>query len=130
MNDAKLYEGIVSQLNRQKEDLGMTYAVIATRSGVSEPTVKRILSGQHPSAHFAYVLAIAECLGVDLLAKPKSAHKIRLKQAKEKALKILKLVRGNAALEGNKLSKSATARMLQNTTLKLLSGPSKHLWSN
>ena len=63
MKNRIAYTEIINKLNRQKERLGMTNPVLAERSGVSQPTIQRILSGKSPSVHFDHILAIADILG-------------------------------------------------------------------
>ncbi len=120
---------IIEQLNVQKKDLGMTNAVLAGRSGVSEPTVVRILSGKHSSAHFDHVLAIADVLGVDLNLQRRDPEVMKRKQAMRKASDIMRLVRGNSALEATETSGEAYKRMLNKTVNELMAGSSRTLWA-
>jgi len=121
---------IIQQMNVQKKDLGITNAVIAHRSGVSEPTVARILSGKHQSAHFDHVLAIADVLGVDIgVKRTKDPEDMKVKQAKRKAADIMRLVRGNSALESTETSKEAQQRMLNKTVRELMAGSPRTLWA-
>jgi transcriptional regulator with XRE-family HTH domain len=120
---------IIEELNIQKKDLGMSNAVIAQRSGVSEPTVTRILSGKHPSAHFDHVMSIAAALGVDVSVLRKADPEVmRHNQAVLKARQIMRLVRGNSALEATKTSKEAFQRMLNKTINELMAGSKRALW--
>jgi len=129
MKRSTSYKDIINTLNLQKEYLGIGHAMLANKTGVSAPTIKRILSGKKASAHFDHVLSLAQALGVDLRAKIiDDAEKIRRQQATQQALIIMKLVRGNAALEGHKLGRMAYKRMLEKTIYELLSGPEKKLW--
>ena len=50
-------------LDRRRRELGLTFAALSSRSGVSEPTVKRILGGRLGEASFTHVVAIARALG-------------------------------------------------------------------
>jgi len=121
---------LIEQLIIQKKDLGMTNEVIAQRSGVSEPTVVRILSGKHPSAHFDHVLAISEVLGVRVgIERRKNPEHMKLAQAKKKAADIMKLVRGNSALEATETSHEAYRRMESKTVSELMAGPKRMLWA-
>lgn len=130
MKPNNLYSRIISSLNLQKEYTGMHFAVLSQKTGISEVTIKRILSGRHPSAHFDHVLSIAAALGVTIEAKiTEDAETLRRRQAEQKAKHLMKLVRGNNALEGQSLSRVAYKRMVDKTALQLLSGPKKRLWS-
>lgn len=121
---------IVEQLNIQKAHLGMSVAVIAQRSGVSAPTVTRILSGKHPSAHFDHVMAIADVLGVDINVRgTQDPEVMKRRQAMQKAQYIMKLVRGNSALEATETSQEAYQRMLNKTVNELMAGSNRALWA-
>ncbi len=60
------------RLNQRRQELGLIVETLAKRSGVSRPTVQRILSGSNPTASFANVLAIAEALGLSYGWTPES----------------------------------------------------------
>jgi len=121
---------IVEQLNIQKTHLGMSIAVIAQRSDVSEPTITRILSGKHHSAHFDHVMAIADVLGVDVsVCRTQDPEIMKRKQAMQKAQHIMKLVRGNSALEATETSQEAYKRMLNKTVNELMAGSKRALWA-
>lgn len=123
-------EEIIQKMNIQKKELGISNAVIADKSGVSEPTVARILSGKNPSAHFDHVLAIANILGVDINVRGAQDPTImKREQAKKKAEKIMKLVRGNSALEATETSREAYQRMLNKTVEELMAGSKRALWA-
>lgn len=121
---------IINQLNIQKKRLGMSNGVIAQRSGVSEPTVTRILSGQHSSAHFDHVLAIASILGIDLaIGRIEDPEVMKREQAEEKAEQIMRLVRGNSALEATEIGPEAFQHMRNKTVNELLVGSKRALWA-
>ena len=123
-------EGIINQLNLQKKHLGVSCAVISQKSGVSEPTINRILSGKHTSAHFDHVLAVAHVLGVDLGAKAtKDPEIMKRDQAIMKAKQIMRLVRGNSALESTETSQEAYKRMINKTVNELMAGSTRALWA-
>src|SRR5262245_46621021 len=79
--------------------LGMSYSVLASRSGISEPTVKRVLGGRIAEASFANVVAIAEALGVSLGIEEADPDEICRQQARRKAERVARLVQGTSALE-------------------------------
>lgn len=129
MKQQQSYKDIINALNLQKEHLGISHAVLAKRTDLSLITIKRILSGRGSSAHFGHVLSLAEVLGVDFQAHVMAdAESLRRKQAERKAQKLIKLVRGNSALEGQGLSSVSYKRMFEKTVQELLSGPRKKLW--
>ncbi len=107
----------------------MTRGVLAERSGVSLPTVNRVLSGEHPEASFANVAAIAECLGLRVtLAAEASSQELREAQARKKAKRLVGLVQGTSALEGQGLEGSELEGMIGQTAAELLVS-NRRLWS-
>lgn len=129
MKQQQSYKDIINALNLQKEHLGIGHAALAEKTSLSLITVKRILSGKGSSAHFEHVLSLAEVLGVNFQARiAADAESLRRKQAERKARMLIKLVRGNSALEGQGLSALAYKRMFEKTVQELLSGPRKKLW--
>jgi transcriptional regulator with XRE-family HTH domain len=129
MNSQNFFNEMVSQLNRQKRELGISFSVLSGRTGISEPTLKRIFSGQHNTAHLEHVLLIADALGVAFSMRLSNPEKIRRKQAEKKAKYIMSLVRGNSALEDQSVSKRAYDAMMEKTVTELLSGSNKQLWA-
>lgn len=121
---------IINELNARKDILGMSNAVIAERSGVSEPTVTRILSGKHIAANFEHVLAVAEVLGLDLyIQKSQKPEEMKKAQAERKAKFIMSMVRGNVALESVSISKRHHDTMFERTVDELLKGSNRKLWA-
>ena len=66
INRSPLFE----KLENRRRELGLSQSALAERSGVSLPTVQRILSGHSPAASFENTLAIAQVLGMQLDAVP------------------------------------------------------------
>lgn len=110
----------------------MTHAALAVRSGVSEPTVKRMLGGRADAgagASFAHVAAVAEALGMPLTAEPVDADAMRLAAAREKAERIARLVQGTSALEAQAVDEAEYRRLVERSVHELLAGPPRRLWS-
>jgi transcriptional regulator with XRE-family HTH domain len=127
LGDASLFK----TLDRRRRDLGLSYELLARRSGVSRPTVQRILSGRHASASFANVSAIVGALGFEMGVRPTAdIPKLRRRQAVGKARKLVSLVQGNAGLEGQAVDAGTLEAMVEQTTLELLDGPRRRLWSD
>jgi transcriptional regulator with XRE-family HTH domain len=109
----------------------MTYAMVAARSGVSLPTVQRILSGQHPNATFVNVNAIARALDMTIASQPQTpADELRERQAAKRARELVGLVQATSALEGQALDTAAVERMIRQTIHELLAGSPRKLWSD
>jgi transcriptional regulator with XRE-family HTH domain len=119
----------VHYLTRRREALGMSFAVLASRSGVSEPTVKRILGGRMGEASFANVVAIADALGVSLNASETAPDELCRQQARCKAERIARLVQGTSALENQAVDAPAYQRLVEQCYHELLAGSKRKLWA-
>ncbi len=103
---------------------------IAQRSGVSQPTVHRILSGENPEASFAKIIAIAEALGIKITVHDeKTVSGLRENQAYLKAGKSVDMTQGTSALEGQGLDPAELMEARERLKQKLLAGSAKNLWS-
>src|SRR2546430_10495130 len=103
---------LFSDLERRRRELGMTYATVATRSGVSLPTVQRILSGDHCNGTFANVMAIAQALDMTIKFQSQiSTDALREKQAAKRARQLVGLVQGTSALEGQAIDQNTVEKM-------------------
>ena len=118
------------KLDERRKRLGMSYAVLATRSGVSMPTVVRILSGRNPDASFAKVMALADALGISFHMKEDlDEDELREKQARRKAEYLVRMVQGTSSLEGQAVDSGTLQRMVRQTTHELLGSRSnRKLW--
>ena len=125
---------LLKDLDVRRRDLGLSYELLAKRCGVSRPTVQRILSGRHPSASFANIVAIAESLGLAIRDPPQDSKvdpgRLRREQAERKARKLVALVQGTSGLEGQAVDRVAVESMVEQTTHELLAGPKRKLWSD
>lgn len=116
-------------LDARRKKLGMSCAVLARISGVSLPTVVRILSGKSPTAAFANVLAIIKALGMHLTLEESDSTNLLEAQARKKAATLIGLVQGTSGLEGQAVDKKSLERMRRQTALELLAGSKRILWS-
>lgn len=117
------------RLRQRRESLGMSYSVVAAMSGVSEPTVKRILGGHVAEASFASVVAIAEALGASLGVEEIGADELCRRQARRKAERIARLVQGTSALESQAVDPAAYDRLVERSFHQLMAGSRRRLWS-
>tara|TARA_R110002049_G_scaffold143574_1_gene305727 strand:+ start:2232 stop:2603 length:372 start_codon:yes stop_codon:yes gene_type:complete len=119
---------ILQQLEKRRKEVGMSRSILAKRSGVSLPTVNRILSDHSTSASFANVLAIASALDMKITAEKESPNSdFRKNQAMKKARYLVRLVQGTSALEGQGLDQDELEEMIDRTSMELL--PTKRkLW--
>ena len=109
----------------RRRQLGMSHAALAARSGVSEPTVKRILGGKLAEASFENVRAVAEALGVTLAVQEIDVDELRRRQARGKAERLVKS--GEMDVAG--LDAAARERLVERTYHKLLAGSARKMWS-
>ena len=114
-------------LERRRQELGISRAILACKSGVSLPTVNRILTGNSRRASFGNVMAIANVLGLELIERP--ADEIRQRQALAKARRLVKIVQGTSALELQSVPTDAEERMVNQTVHELLASSGRKLWS-
>ena len=118
-----------AHINNIRRRLGMSYQQLARRSGVSQPTVQRILSGKHPQASFANISAIATALGLEIFVEPDvDAATLRRRQAEEKAKRLVALVQGTSGLEAQAVEAKVIQEMIEQTAVELLRGSNRRLW--
>ena len=121
---------MLKNLDDRRRELGLSYELLSKRSGVSRPTVQRILSGHHAAASFANIVAIARSLGLGIrFDSTVDAHDLEREQAERKAKKLVALVQGTSGLEGQAVDQKALQSMVEQTTHELLAGSKRKLWS-
>ena len=121
---------LLKSLDERRRELGLSYELLSKRCGVSRPTLQRILSGRHDAASFANVVAIAESLGLALRFDSKiDTRDLKREQAERKAKKLVALVQGTSALEGQAVDEKQVKSMVEQTTHELLAGSKRRLWS-
>ncbi len=123
-------------LDQRREELGIGYPALSERSGVSMPTLKRIISGKAENPTIQNLQAVCRVLGLQLIiddtikAKSKrSVEELRESVAKEKAEQIVRLVQGTSALESQAVGLTAVRDMVSRTVHELLAGSSRKLWA-
>jgi transcriptional regulator with XRE-family HTH domain len=107
-------EHLAKMLEQRRRQLGMSYAVRAKRSGVSMPTVVRLLHGKHYGTSFRSVYAVAQTLGVRFDQAPVDRVDDLLEgQARSKPARLTRILQGTSALEGQGLDQDDLERMRQ-----------------
>ena len=125
-NRVSLFE----KLEARRRELGISQAALADRSGVSLPTVHRILSGHGSAASLDNIMAIAQVLGMDLEAVPLfDAQEMLEEQARKKAEKLVRMVQSTSALEAQGISARQIGLMIKKTIQELLAGSRRRLWA-
>jgi transcriptional regulator with XRE-family HTH domain len=118
-------------LEIRRKKLGMTKRILAQRSGVSLPTVQRLLSGQEQNPSFANVRAIAMALGMELkFGEAQDAYEFKKSQAANKAQRIVRMVQATMALEAQGVDSKTIRQMIDRTTCELLSREGRRLWED
>jgi len=118
-------------LEKRRCELGLNRRQLARRSGVHPATVRRILSGQRAAPLVSSVVAIAECLGLELVFVPKADPQTMVRaQADQKARKLVFLVTGTAGPEAEAVARPMVEAMVKQTARELLAGPRRRLWSD
>ncbi|HUY89066.1 MAG TPA: helix-turn-helix transcriptional regulator [Pirellulales bacterium] len=122
----------LSRLNARRRELGMSIAALAQRSGVSKATLQRMLSGTQKSADLEHVVAIAAALGMTIDLTPQaSSSEFRRAAAAEKASKLVGMVQGTSALEGQAITSPESRRDLVDLAVEtLLGGSRRRLWTD
>lgn len=117
-------------LNQRRRKLGIPIRQLVKLSGVPVATVNRILSD--PSkVRFEHVSAVAQALGVDLIAARRTPIKTLLqKRAAEKARYVARLVQGTQGLEAAGVDAAGFDRLVEVATAALLAGNKRKLWND
>lgn len=124
------------QLESRRRQLGMSLAALAQRSGLSAPTLNRILGGE-ANPTLETLVTLAKALGVEIrisengvdLREPTTPARFRKAIAKEKASKVVQMVQGTSALESQAVGQADVKNMVEQTIHELLAGTSRRLWS-
>lgn len=121
---------LFENLETRRRELGISQAALAELSGVSLPTVHRILSGHGSAASVENIMAITRVLGMDLEAVPLfETQEILEQQARKKAEKLVRMVQGTSALEAQGISARQIGQMIKKTIQELLAGSRRRLWA-
>jgi transcriptional regulator with XRE-family HTH domain len=122
--------GIAAQMQRRRKALRMSCQLLAVRSGVSLPTVQRILRDGGEHATYATLAAMARVLGMDFeLRDACDEQTFAERQAETKARAIVRMVQGTSALESQAVDSDAYEQMIKQTVHELMAGQRRKLWS-
>ena len=121
-------KNILNMLDQRRRALAMPFDELQRRSGVSISTLKRVLRGD-VMASFATVASVADALGVDIgFTHIQELTAMRERQARDKGRRLVALVQGTSALEGQAVNESDRQLMEQKTEAQLLAGSGLKLW--
>jgi transcriptional regulator with XRE-family HTH domain len=122
--------GIAVQMQRRRKALRMSCQMLAVRSGVSLPTVQRILRDGGDRATYATLAAVARALGMDFELKSTSdVQAFAERQAQTKAEAIASMVQGTSSLESQAVDSGTYQQMVSQTVHELMAGPRRRLWA-
>jgi transcriptional regulator with XRE-family HTH domain len=117
-------------LERRRRELGMSRAELAARSGVSLPTVTRILRGSIKRASLMNIEAIAMAMGARLTIHfEENSLAFREREAARKAEKIVRNVQSTSSLEQQAVNVDLYEEMLGQTVHEIMAGSKRRLWS-
>lgn len=122
---------LVTRLSQRRRQLKMSYRALARRSGVSEPTAKRVLSGHCTNLEYATLAALAQGLGAELRHTLECEHPeaFKLREAEKVARRIVSAVQGSAGLEAQALSERDLKNMFRQTVHELMAASPTRIWS-
>jgi transcriptional regulator with XRE-family HTH domain len=130
---------LYDDLNSRRRELGISYAALAELSGVSHPALQRLLTGKVEAPAVTSVAAVARVLGMGAARflddgsikfdSTASARDVRERQARKKAARLVGMVQGTSALEGQAVSETEYQSMVEVTSHELLAGSNHRLWS-
>jgi transcriptional regulator with XRE-family HTH domain len=122
-------------LESRRRSLGVSFAALSERTGISAPTLKRIFSGKVSPA-LDKIQSIAGVLGVEIRVNGKievdathSVEYVRKRVAEEKAKWLVGLAQGTSALEAQAVGPDTIREMVERTIHELLAGPNRKLWA-
>jgi transcriptional regulator with XRE-family HTH domain len=128
---AQSIQSVSKGLNDRRKKLGISCSVLAKRIGVSLRTVQRILSGEETNPGFSTILSLASELGIGVrFVDEADVRTMRRRQAERKADRILAIVQGSSALEGQALSRRSRRDLRGKTIHELLGGSDRKLWAD
>jgi transcriptional regulator with XRE-family HTH domain len=124
------WRGVMSGniLKARRKKLGIPIAALARLSGVSVPTVNRILRNPG-TAQFGNVAAVGKVLGIDF----RTARKVRVEtllqaRALQKARYVARVVQGTQGLEAAGVDADGYERLVNLAAETLLAGKKRKLW--
>jgi transcriptional regulator with XRE-family HTH domain len=124
------------QLERRRQELGMSLAALVQRSCMSRATVERIFNGLYAGARAEHLQSIAKAMGAQIIlgesmkVEPiKSAHQMRQEAAREKARQLAAYLQGTSALEAQGMPMATVNEAEENFYCELMSGPPNRLWA-
>lgn len=122
---------LLRNLARRRRQLGMSYRALAERSGVSEPTAKRVLSPTCDNAEMSTVSALARAMGVRIGWKleGETPQQFKEREAERVAVRVVNAVQGSSALEAEAVGEQDMKNMVRQTVHELMASSPSRIWS-
>jgi len=122
---------LAQALEKRRQQLGMSCAIVAERAGLSLSTVQRALANGEIAPELETLDKIADALGVKMRIEIRNAinvSQMKAQQAKEKARRLAAITQGTSALEAMPIPSKTLAQMESRTAMQLLCGSPRRLW--
>lgn len=110
--------------------LGISQKTLAKRAGVPQSTISRVEQGRK-NVNLSTLSKILHAISCDLMIVPllqDSIDVIRKKQAKKKAEKSIRYLKGTMNLENQQPDSRFIAELVKQEETRLLQGPNAKLW--
>lgn len=119
----------LTSLDKQRRALKMPLHILAELAQLSRATVCRILKEKRASSSLENVLAIARVLGAEVKLHIQDPEKLVEHQVQKRAKRIVRMVQGTMALEGQGITDPNHLDQLVETAAKeIRAKPRKQLW--
>ncbi|HEY7425731.1 MAG TPA: hypothetical protein VH682_15990 [Gemmataceae bacterium] len=116
-------------LDKQRRTLKMPLHILAERAHLSRATVCRILKEKRASSSLESVLAVASVLGAEGELHIQDPEKLVEQQVQKRAKRIVRMVQGTMALEGQGITDPKHLDQLVETAAReIRAKPRKQLW--
>ncbi|HEY7153680.1 MAG TPA: hypothetical protein VH575_06955 [Gemmataceae bacterium] len=116
-------------LDKQRRALKMPLHILAERAHLSRATVCRILKEKRTSSSLENVLAVANVLGAEANLHIQDPEKFVEQQVQKRARKIVRMVQGTMALEGQGITDpNHLDHLVETAAQEIRAKPRKQLW--
>ena len=116
-------------LEKQRRALKMPLHILAERAKLSRATVCRILKEKRIASSLESVLALARALGAEVELHIENPEKLVEQQIQKRAKRIVLMVQGTMALEGQGITDpDHLDRLVETAAQEIRTKPRKQLW--
>jgi hypothetical protein len=117
------------RLDARRRELRIGHETVASISGVSIATVKRVFGGELGEVTFRHVAAVAEAVGLSIKGSGPPAQSLLEQRAAVKARRVAESIQSAAVLSGRGVAAGDLARLESAIADELLLGSPRRLWS-